>query len=79
MIDPKNYPRTLYEDNGSENASDIQTIGDIRKLIQDMPDELSVHLICGDGSYELDGEIRTHQCARMDGTRYDLFGLIFHI
>ena len=63
----------------AECSQTIKTIGDLRKLIKDQPDDLPVYLfrVVGyDTVYPVEAGIFTQECIEHSGLRHEKTGLI---
>lgn len=60
----------------------IRTVGDLRRLIETVPDETNVYLWdvgIGGTVYDVSGEVRRQDCVEHSGKRHTVYGLLLEI
>lgn len=63
----------------TDTSTDINTVGDLRRLIADAPDDMEFILYVGDTRYQAEGEIKTQQCIEQNGKLHDETGLVIQV
>jgi hypothetical protein len=57
----------------------MRTIGDLRKLIEDSPDDVMIYFYSYGTVYDLEAEIRSQDCGEHSGKVWKAEGLVFEV
>lgn len=58
---------------------EIKTVGDIKKLIKDMPDDTKAYIFQFDTVYDVDMEYRKQVCHEHNGKKWEAEGLMIEV
>jgi hypothetical protein len=75
-------PYCTHDDPYTETATPLRTVGDVRRLIGGLSDDLPVYIfgIYGyDTIYDAEGEYKTQECIEHGGRVHKVTGLIIQV
>lgn len=76
------YPRCTHACPYTDTATVLKTVGDLRRLIADAPDDMPVYLFGHAGYdtvYPAEAEIKTQQCIEHSGMVHEVTGLVIQV
>jgi hypothetical protein len=81
-FDAGKLPRCTHDNPYTDTATNLETVGDVRRLIAGVPDDLPVYLFGHAGYdtvYGIEAEVKVQGCIEHSGYQHEKVGLIFQV